>query len=250
MNFAQNNGNTNSVINSNALYGYPQQIMNQQWISNTLNVPSVPITWNNYNAQYYAHLLTSNQQFMSQQQLNNTKINKNIDNSAKEENKDKEIEDKETNEKVIEITNNVDDNNKLPNEEKEIARDEGTLNNQVNDLSLEPGFINLCQQDSTDSFIDSPMDMMTPNTLKSLLSASTYIPDQEREKNIEQKQLIKQEIKQKQERSSKSQLSAACNEFIPGVTVIKRQLSVINEDDEEDLFNDDNFDYFEQAQES
>ena len=100
---------------------------------------------------------------------------------------------------------------------------------------------------------------MTPNTLSSLLAASNYIPDEERQRAKEQKQMIKQEIcmREKREReekekiaSSKCSLSAESNEFIPGLTsnFIKRQLSVINEDDEEDLFQDDNFDYFETQQ--
>ena len=121
----------------------------------------------------------------------------------------------------------------------------------MNGLSLDP--ITLEQQESTDSFIDSPMDM-TPNTLKSLLSASVFISDEERQRNKYQKQIIKQEIneremREKQEKKDKNknmnknmikcQLSAECNEFIPGVTLsVKRQLSVINEDDEDEYQQD------------
>mmetsp|Transcript_65800 Transcript_65800/g.59081 ORF Transcript_65800/g.59081 Transcript_65800/m.59081 type:complete len:109 (+) Transcript_65800:2-328(+) len=108
------------------------------------------------------------------------------------------------------------------------------------------------------------MDMMTPNTLKSLLSASVFISDEERDQNRYQKQRIKQEINEREKREKQQkmedkkkntcQLSAECNEFIPGATLsVKRQLSVINEDDEDeqDLFDidNDNFNCFE-AQES
>mmetsp|Transcript_65798 Transcript_65798/g.59077 ORF Transcript_65798/g.59077 Transcript_65798/m.59077 type:complete len:237 (-) Transcript_65798:87-797(-) len=233
-----NNNNQNAFNNIDiALHAYQQQLMHQPWFTaptvsnvttslpNARTFPTNNIIINNFNGNYLHNIY--HQHTIYQQQMN-AKNAPTAGNDGSDEHKSKDMEEKPK----IKTTGKKCD--------EEI--------NGLNGLSLEP--INLEQQESTDSFIDSPMDMMTPNTLKSLLSASTYIPDQEREKNIEQKQLIKQEIKQKQERSSKSQLSAACNEFIPGVTVIKRQLSVINEDDEEDLFNDDNFDYFEQAQES
>ena len=120
------------------------------------------------------------------------------------------------------------------------------------------------QQDSTDSFIDSPLDM-TPNSLSSLLSASVFIPDddEEREKNKTIKEEILKKEKPKQDKDKdededkkkKCQLSADCNEFIPGLTTnvkfipfTKRQLSVIDEDDEEeeeqDQFDNDKDDDF------
>ena len=123
------------------------------------------------------------------------------------------------------------DRDDLLNEEKQIK-------DKSIGLSLDPPSIE--QQDSADSFIDSPMDNWTPNSLSSLLSASVWIPDngeKERDKTI--KQEISRREKQIEKDNQKCQLSAKANEFVPVLIphdspCMRKPLSLIIEDDGEE----------------
>ena len=129
------------------------------------------------------------------------------------------------------------DRDDILNEEKEIKEMELSTQDKSIGLSLDPSFE---QQDSTDSFIDSPMDNLTPNSLSSLLSASAWIPDNEEK---EKDKIIKQEISQREKQKERDiykncQLSADANEFIPVVIIdspcLKKPLSFIFEHDGEE----------------
>ena len=92
---------------------------------------------------------------------------------------------------------------------------------------------------------------MTPNTIKSLLSASEYNPDSEEKESMnksqqQQTEKDKNEKNEKNEKNKKSKLKPECAEFIPSKFLFKRgrQLSAIEEDQNEDEDQDEVVNHF------